>query len=114
MVTPTYKIVITSLRLVPWLSLMFAFLPLLLLTITSVFHVLTISPSPSLALHPNLPTKSSALRLLLCICYYCQIVSKQQFTCGDKPLNFTEWGINPQHLRGDNLQCNIISVRDWG
>ena len=33
----------------------------------------------SFALHPNFPTKPSPVHLLLCICYYCQIVSKQQF-----------------------------------
>ena len=44
MVTPKYLNLFTCLRLVPWLSLMFAFVPLLLLTITSVFPMLTFSP----------------------------------------------------------------------
>ena len=44
MVTPKYLNLFTCLRLVPWLSLMFAFGPLLLLTITSVFPMLTFSP----------------------------------------------------------------------
>ena len=34
----------------------------------------------SLALHPNLPTKPPSFHLLLSICYYWQIVTKQQFT----------------------------------
>ena len=41
-------------RLVPWLSLMFAFVPLLLLTITSVFPMLTFSPLLSISFcQPN-------------------------------------------------------------
>ena len=44
MVTPKYLNLFTCLRLVPWLSLMFAFVPLLLLTINSVFPMLTFSP----------------------------------------------------------------------
>ena len=44
MVTPKYLNLFTCLRLVPWLSLVFAFVPLLLLTITSVFPMLTFSP----------------------------------------------------------------------
>ena len=44
MVTPEYLNLFTYLRLVPWLSLMFTFVPLLLLTITSVFLMLTFSP----------------------------------------------------------------------
>ena len=44
MVTPKYLNLFTCLRLVPWLSLMFAFVPLLLLTIISVFPMLTFSP----------------------------------------------------------------------
>ena len=44
MVTPKYLNLFTCLRLVPWLSLMFAFVPLLLLTITSVFPMLTLVP----------------------------------------------------------------------
>ena len=39
-----YLNLFTCLRLVPWLSLMFAFVTLLLLTITSVFPMLTFSP----------------------------------------------------------------------
>ena len=44
MVAPKYLNIFTCLRLVPWLSLMFTFVPLLLLTITSVFPILTFSP----------------------------------------------------------------------
>ena len=44
MVTPKYLNLFTYLRLVPWLSLMFVSVPLLLLTIISVFPVLTVSP----------------------------------------------------------------------
>ncbi|KAK2181386.1 hypothetical protein NP493_401g04031 [Ridgeia piscesae] len=43
-------------------------------------HADTRQDRQSLALHPNLPTKPSPLHLILCICYYCQIVSKQQLT----------------------------------
>ena len=38
MVTPKYMNLFIGLRLVPWLSLMFAFVPLLLLTINSAMH----------------------------------------------------------------------------
>ena len=44
MVTSKYLNLFTCLRLVPWLSLMFAFVPLLLLTITSVFPMLILVP----------------------------------------------------------------------
>ena len=44
MVTPKYLNLLTCLRPVPWLSLVFTFVPLLLLTITSVFQILTFSP----------------------------------------------------------------------
>ena len=43
MVTSNYLNLVTCLRLVPWLSMMFAFVPLLLLTITSVFQMLTLN-----------------------------------------------------------------------
>ena len=43
-VTPTYLNLFTCLRFVPWMLLMFAFVHLLLLTITSVFPMLTFNP----------------------------------------------------------------------
>ena len=51
MVTPTYLNLFSCLRLMPWSSLMFAFVPLLLLTITSVFPVLTFSPLLSIPIY---------------------------------------------------------------
>ena len=54
MVTPKYLNLFTCLRLVPWLSLMFTFVPFLLLTITSAFPILTSSPLLSIPIcHPS-------------------------------------------------------------
>ena len=63
MVTPKYLNLFTFLRLVPRLSLMFAFVPLRLLTITSVFPVLIFSPLLSIPIcqPSHLPCISSSV-----------------------------------------------------
>ena len=90
MVTPKYLNEFTCLRLVPWLSLMFTLVPLLLLTITSFFPILTFSPLLSIPI--CLPS------------YLLYISSSVSFTTARPSANSSSFG-NP-HLNFSLMTSN--------